>query len=60
MLLQLQTYASTRFAIDSLNYFLLTAFQRWLSRREAEKAKALAGGLEVVEVVEEVAAAATS
>lgn len=57
MLLQLQTYASTRFAIDSLNYFLLTAFQRWLSRREAEKAKALAGGLEVVE---EVAAAATS
>ena len=57
MLLQLQTYASTRFAIDSLNYFLLTAFQRWLSRREAEKAKALAGG---VEVVEEVAAATTS
>jgi hypothetical protein len=58
VLLQLQTYASTRFAIDSLNYFLLTAFQRWLSRREAEKAKALAGGVEVVE--EEVAAAATS
>ena len=38
VLLQLQTYDSTRYAIDSLNYFLLTAFQRWLGRHSAAQA----------------------